>query len=76
MKRDWEIPELQEYWTLQPGELNLLTSRNDENRLGFALLLKFFQIEGRFPASKSGHCRRADKSSCLSAFHGVAIRTT
>jgi hypothetical protein len=53
MKRDWEIPELQEYWTLQPGELNLLTSRNDENRLGFALLLKFFQIEGRFPTSKS-----------------------
>jgi len=52
MKRDWEIPELQEYWTLQPGELNLLTSRNDENRLGFALLLKFFQIEGRFPDSK------------------------
>jgi len=53
MKRDWEIPELQEYWTLQPGELNLLTSKNDENRLGFALLLKFFQIEGRFPDSKS-----------------------
>jgi TnpA family transposase len=53
VKRDWEIPELQEYWTLQPGELNLLTSRNDENRLGFALLLKFFQIEGRFPTSKS-----------------------
>lgn len=53
MKRDWEIPELQDYWTLQPGELTLLTSRNDENRLGFALLLKFFQIEGRFPDSKT-----------------------
>lgn len=53
MKRDWEIPELQEYWTLQPGELNLLASKNDENRLGLALLLKFFQIEGRFPATKS-----------------------
>jgi hypothetical protein len=52
MKRDWEIPELQEYWTLQPGEVDLLTSRTDENRLGFALLLKFFQIEGRFPDSK------------------------
>lgn len=53
MKRDWEIPELQDYWILQPGELTLLTSRNDENRLGFALLLKFFQIEGRFPDSKT-----------------------
>lgn len=53
MKRDWTIPELQDYWTLQPGERNLLTSKNDGNRLGFALLLKFFQIEGRFPDSKS-----------------------
>lgn len=53
MKRDWDIPELQEYWTLQPGELNLLASKNNENRLGLALLLKFFQIEGRFPATKS-----------------------
>ncbi len=53
MKRDWEISELQEYWTLQPLELQLLENRNDENRLGFALLLKFFQIEGRFPESKS-----------------------
>jgi len=53
MKRDWEIAELQEYWTLQPSELKLLENRNDENRLGFALLLKFFQIEGRFPENKN-----------------------
>jgi TnpA family transposase len=53
MKRDWTIPELQAYWTLQPGELNLLTSKNDENRLGLALLLKFFQVEGRFPENKN-----------------------
>ncbi len=53
MKRDWEIPELQEYWTLQPAELSLLANKGDENRLGFSLLLKFFQIEGRFPESKN-----------------------
>ncbi|MGI0084950.1 MAG: DUF4158 domain-containing protein, partial [Nitrososphaerales archaeon] len=53
MKRDWEISELQEYWRLQPPELQLLENRNDENRLGFALLLKFFQIEGRFPENKN-----------------------
>jgi TnpA family transposase len=52
MKRDWEISELQEYWTLQPDELNLLANKTDENRLGFALLLKFFQVEGRFPEDK------------------------
>src|ERR1017187_4782243 len=53
MKRDWEISELQEHWTLQPGELRLLANKGGENRLGFALLLKFFQIEGRFPESKN-----------------------
>ena len=53
MKRDWEISELQEYWTLQPPELLLVENRADENRLGFSLLLKFFQIEGRFPETKS-----------------------
>ena len=53
MKRDWEISELQEHWTLQPGELTLLSNKNDENRLGFALLLKFFQYEGRFPETKN-----------------------
>lgn len=53
MKRDWEISELQEHWTLQPGELALLSNKNDENRLGFALLLKFFQHEGRFPEIKN-----------------------
>lgn len=42
-----------EYWTLQPVELELLANKTGENRLGFALLLKFFQIEGRFPESKN-----------------------
>lgn len=53
MKREWEISELQEHWTLQPSERRLLANKGGENRLGFALLLKFFQIEGRFPESKN-----------------------
>ena len=53
MKRDWEIHELQKHWTLQPNELNLLANKNDENKLGFSLLLKYFQFEGRFPESKN-----------------------
>ena len=40
MKRDWEIPELQEHWTLQPGELNLLTSRNDDKQAWVRTLVK------------------------------------
>jgi hypothetical protein len=41
--------ELVEYWTLLPLELALLNQKNDENRLGFAILLKFFEIYARFP---------------------------
>ncbi|EDX83090.1 hypothetical protein S7335_268 [Synechococcus sp. PCC 7335] len=53
MKRQWEPEELIEQFTLMPSELALLpdeiTNAAAQNRLGFAILLKFFQVEGRFP---------------------------
>ena len=53
MKRQWETEELIEQFTLMPSELSLLpdeiTNATAHNRLGFAVLLKFFQVEGRFP---------------------------
>jgi TnpA family transposase/DNA-binding cell septation regulator SpoVG len=49
MKKTWQPEELVEYWTLLPLELALLNQKNDENRLGFAILLKFFEIYARFP---------------------------
>lgn len=49
MKKIWQPEELVEYWTLLPEELALLNQKNDENRLGFAILLKFFEIYARFP---------------------------
>ncbi|MCC5605085.1 Tn3 family transposase [Nostoc favosum] len=49
MKRNWQAEELVEYWTLLPKELELLAHKNPQNRLIFALLLKFFQLEARFP---------------------------
>jgi Tn3 transposase DDE domain/Domain of unknown function (DUF4158) len=49
MKRVWETEELVEHWTLMPPELELLGNKAGANRLGFALLLKFFQHEARFP---------------------------
>ena len=52
MKRNWQPEELIEYWTLLPQELALLNQKKDINRLGFALLLKFYQYEGQFPANK------------------------
>ena len=53
MKRNWQPEELIEHWTLIPTELNLLTKKAATNRLGIALLLKYFQYEGRFPTSKA-----------------------
>lgn len=49
MKRNWQPEELIEHWTLLPSELALLANKTDHNRLGFALLLKFFQYAARFP---------------------------
>ncbi len=52
MKRNWHSEELIEHWTLLPSELTLLNPKKEANRLGFALLLKFYQYEGQFPSNK------------------------
>ena len=36
-------------WLLQPEEMKLLANRTVGSRLGFAVLLKFFQAKSRFP---------------------------
>src|SRR6266704_7114384 len=53
MKRQWTDGELEAHFTLQPAELDLVgDSKTDRNLLGFAVLLKYFQYEGRFPSQK------------------------
>ena len=53
MKRQWTNEELAEHWTLSSKELDLIgDSKTDNTLLGFAVLLKYFQYEGRFPAQK------------------------
>ena len=51
-KRDWTQDELIEHWTLAPSELVLLMNKSGPGRVGFALLLKFFQANGRFPSNR------------------------
>jgi hypothetical protein len=51
MKREWTDLELAEHWTLLPAEPALLANKTGPTRLGFAVLLKFFQYAGRFPLS-------------------------
>lgn len=49
MKRNWELDELIEHFTLMPQEMRLVGNKAGETRLGFSVILKYFQHEGRFP---------------------------
>jgi hypothetical protein len=53
MKQDWDVEEIITHFTLLPGEVSFLGSNDPHNHLGKALLLKFFQHEGRFPESEA-----------------------
>jgi hypothetical protein len=50
MKREWTDLEFAD-WTLLPSEAVLLANKTGPTRLGFAVLLKFFQYAARFPLS-------------------------
>lgn len=49
MRRDWEPEELIACWTLVDDDWRLVANKSGATRLGFAVLLKFFEVEGRFP---------------------------
>jgi len=49
VKQDWHPDELARFWTLTPDERELLGNKTGATRLGFAVLLKAFQLDGRFP---------------------------
>ena len=53
VKQHWEEEELIENWTLVPQELKLVKNKLGGNQIGFALLLKHFQLFARFPDSQS-----------------------
>jgi hypothetical protein len=49
MRRDWDPEELIACWTLVEHDWELVGKKTGATRLGFALLLKFFELEARFP---------------------------
>ena len=61
MKRAWHPDQLAQCWTLNPDELELLGNKTGVTRLRFAVLLKAFQFDGRFPD------RRADVAGSVAA---------
>jgi len=48
MKREWDIEDLIEYFTLSKPERDLLHGKIEAHQLGLAVLLKGFQYEGIF----------------------------
>ncbi len=53
MRQFWTDADLAEHWTLLPDEKKVLGKKTGENRLVFAIMLKFFQYFGRFPETSS-----------------------
>ncbi len=50
MRREWEPEDLVAEWTLvEHDERELVAYKRGATRLGFALMLKYFEIEARFP---------------------------
>ena len=50
MRREWEPEDLVACWTLvEHDERELVAYKRGATRLGFALMLKFFEIDARFP---------------------------
>ena len=48
MRREWEPEELIACGTLAEGDAGLIRNKSGPTRLGFCLLLKFFELDGRF----------------------------
>ncbi|MFE2442277.1 DUF4158 domain-containing protein [Streptomyces sp. NPDC059426] len=49
VRQEWSPEELLANWTLVDGDWDLVANKSGATRLGFSLLLKFFELEGRFP---------------------------
>lgn len=49
MKNDLDPVRLVQQWSLSSNELQMLVNKTGATRLNFAILLKTFQLDGRFP---------------------------
>ncbi|WP_139277913.1 DUF4158 domain-containing protein [Rhodococcus marinonascens] len=47
--QEWSTEDLIGSWTLVGGDWRLVGNKSGATRLGFSLLLKFFELEARFP---------------------------
>jgi hypothetical protein len=50
VRAEWESDGLIGAWTPVEGDGKMIGNKSGVTRLGFAVILKFYEIEGRFPA--------------------------
>ena len=50
MRAEWEPDGLIDAWTLTRGDWGLIANKAGVTRLGIAVMLEFYEIEGRFLA--------------------------
>jgi hypothetical protein len=53
VRREWEPEDLVACWTLVEADRELIANKSGATRLDFVLLLKYFELEGRFPRHAS-----------------------
>jgi hypothetical protein len=46
MRREWSSEDVVACWTLAGSDWDLVTNKSGPTRLGFVLMLKFFELEG------------------------------
>jgi len=61
VRREWEPEELIACWTLVDDDWRLVSNKAGATRLGFSLILKYFELEGQFPRHASDVPRAAVK---------------
>jgi uncharacterized protein DUF4158 len=49
VRREWESEDLLAEWSLTQADQELIANKYGATRLGFCLMLKFFEIDARFP---------------------------
>jgi Domain of unknown function (DUF4158) len=49
MRREWDLEDLIACWTLVGDDWALVGNKAGATRLGFALMLKYFELDARFP---------------------------
>jgi TnpA family transposase len=69
VKWQWQADELHAHWHLTAEESGLLYKKTPHGRLGFVVLLKYFQNEGYYPE----HCRQIPEAVLGYLTHQIGV---